>query len=78
MKRQWSKEETLISQGMPFEEVLCCDELKEDGWEEGYTCSRPVGHPPPHREETSLMGELKGTDNKGRNYTWAYEWTYDE
>jgi hypothetical protein len=55
--------------------ALCGDELMENDWEEGFTCTRRMGHVPPHRDESEMT---VSTDNKGRRYKWAYEWTYDE
>jgi hypothetical protein len=68
----------LITLGMPYEEVMCCDELVESDWEEGYMCTRPVNHTGPHREEGGTLADLKGVDVKGREYKWAYEWVYEE
>jgi hypothetical protein len=57
-------------------EEFCGDELMEPGWDEGYWCTRPPGHKPPHRMEQSPQEDLTGVDLEGRPYTWAYEWKY--
>lgn len=53
---------------------ICGDSLMEADWEEGFTCTRSPNHPMPHRDESVIN---TSTDENGRKYTWAYEWTYD-
>lgn len=36
----------------------CRDYLTEPDWTEGFTCSRPAGHSPPHRAEGEGIGEI--------------------
>jgi hypothetical protein len=51
----------------------CGETLMEPDWENGFTCSLPAGHPgDTHRDDT--CGNVS-TDDAGRKYTWAYEWT---
>lgn len=54
----------------------CGDYLMENDWPEGFTCSLPDGHEPPHRDMTDDIEINEGTDRQGRKYTWAYEWEY--
>ena len=57
-------------------DMTCGDYLMEDDWEEGFHCTLPKNHKPPHRMETNVQENLTGTHSDGRSYTWAYEWTY--
>lgn len=57
---------------------LCGEFLTEEGWEEGYDCTLPDGHDGPHRMESGVNEILESIDNRGRRYTWAYEWKYED
>lgn len=48
----------------------------ENDWAEGFTCSLPPGHEPPHRDQTDERERNESTDRNGRRYEWVYEWEY--
>lgn len=46
----------------------------EADWKEGFFCTLPAGHEPPHRD----AGESNvSTDIAGQRYTWVFEWQYE-
>jgi hypothetical protein len=55
---------------------ICGAYLMEDDWEEGFECSLPPGHMPPHRCAGGIYDVNESTDKNGHKYTWVYEWSY--
>lgn len=57
----------------------CSDRLMEDGWEDGFTCTRLRGHPGDHACFTTSQEDWTGTNSvDGRKYHWAHVWRYDD
>lgn len=55
---------------------LCGEYLMENEWDEGFRCSLPFGHLPPHRCEGGDVDVNESTDKYGRQYSWVFEWAY--